>query len=288
LFLVVFAIIESPTTGWTHGVVPLAMAGGIVVLIAFALWEARVERGGGTPIVSMALFRNTSFVAGASVTGLMMLAQNGVIFSLPVFLQSVLRLDAFHTGLSLLPMSVMLLIVSPAAGFLTKHVPHKRLVQSGLIINVLALVVLYATIRANIHPTTLIGGLTLYGIGMGLVLSQVNNLTLSSVPVRDAGEASGVNNTFRQVGASLGAAIIGAILLNSIVAAVGGNAADAASLAFGDTHALALSPHLAAIRAEATTWGIRKAMLYGGVFMVFAVVASHWLPMRAAQHRTED
>src|SRR5436309_856263 len=63
----------------------------------------------------------------------------------------------------------------------------------------------------------LIPGLALYGIGLGLVLSQINNLTLSSVPVEEAGEASGVTNTFRQIGSSLGAAIIGSVLLTSIV-----------------------------------------------------------------------
>jgi len=78
-----------------------------------------------------------------------MLAQNGVIFSLPVFLQSVLSLDAFHTGLSLLPMSLALLIVSPAAGFLTKRVPHKRLVQSGLVVS------LRASLSAEMRPAML-------------------------------------------------------------------------------------------------------------------------------------
>ena len=118
----------------------IAVAIGVVILTFFAIWERRLENGGGTPIVSMRLFRNRQFVSGASVVGVLMLAQNGVIFTLPVFLQSVKRLDAFHTGLTLLPMSLMLLIVSPAAAGLTKRIAHKRLVQTGLVINTIAII----------------------------------------------------------------------------------------------------------------------------------------------------
>src|SRR5436190_5145272 len=201
LFAIVFGIIESET----HAIptTPIAIGIGVAILAGFAFWERRVEAKGGLPIVSMRLFQNGHFIAGASVVGVLMLAQNGVIFSLPVFLQSVKQLDAFHTGLTLLPMSLMLLIVSPAAAPLTKRIPHKRLVQAGLIINTIAIVILRFSIGIDIKLTWLIPGLALYGAGLGLVLSQINNLTLSSIDVREAGEGSGVLNTFRQIGISL-------------------------------------------------------------------------------------
>src|SRR5581483_12120936 len=104
---------------------PIAIVIGALVLAGFAFWEKRVEARGGLPIVSMHLFRNGQFVSGASVVGVLMLAQNGVIFALPVFLQGVQQLDAFRTGLTLLPMSLMLLIVSPTAAKLTKRIDHK-------------------------------------------------------------------------------------------------------------------------------------------------------------------
>ena len=164
LFFIVFGIIESPTYGWLRArrtfegiplgpisIVPVSIVAGLIVIVVFALWERRIERAGGTPIVSMQLFRNTAYVAGASVTGTLMLAQNGVIFALPVFLQSVLMLDAFHTGLSLVPLSIMLLIASPAAGFLSKRIPHKRLVQAGLVVSFFALFVLRWPLAANMN-----------------------------------------------------------------------------------------------------------------------------------------
>ena len=321
LFFVVFGIIESSSYGWIHArkpfplwqpgalsITPVAIAIGLAVLLLFGIWEYRLEERGGTPIVSMHLFKNQQFVAGASIVGALMLAQNGVIFSLPVFLQSVQQLDAFHTGLTLLPMSLMLLVVSPTAAALTKRIPHKRLIQLGLIINVIAILVLRQTLAADMKLALLIPGLSLYGIGLGLVLSQINNLTLSAVPVREAGEASGVTNTFRQIGASLGAAIIGAILLSTILvqldAAVDrspaiaprGKAAirqllaeQASGLAFGGGEMFDKLPpqirdEMLHLRRTATTTGIRTAFLYGALFALLGLAVSTQLPLRPAEH----
>jgi EmrB/QacA subfamily drug resistance transporter len=287
LFFIVFGIIESSSYGWIHArkpfplwqagslsITPIALTIGAAVLILFGIWEYSLEQRGGTPIVSMHLFQNRQFVSGASIVGILMLSQNGVIFSLPVFLQSVKQLDAFHTGLTLLPMSIMLLIVSPMAAALTKRIPHKRLVQVGLIINVIAIVVLRSTLSADMKLSALIPGLSLYGIGMGLVLSQINNLTLSAVPVREAGEASGVTNTFRQIGASLGAAIIGAILLSTIQQVSG--------LTLGGAELFA--GHATGLRRAATTIGIQRAFLYGALFGLIGLAVSTRLPLRPKEH----
>jgi EmrB/QacA subfamily drug resistance transporter len=327
LFAIVFGIIEASSYGWIHALKPFAIAGrelslgglsivpfailfGLLVLAGFILWERHVERGGGVPIVSTAIFRNRTFVAGASVTGILMLAQNGVIFSLPVFLQSVRGLDAFHTGLTLLPMSAMLFIVSPTAAALTKKIDHKRLVQMGLSINFIALLVLRWALGIDKPLAELIPGLALYGLGLGLVLSQINNLTLSSVPAAEAGEASGVTNTFRQIGSALGAAIIGAVLLTSIVNDLQATVAEsgripaavkpeidnqlrqqASSLAFGSGGLFERLPpaargEMTTARRVATTDGNRKALLYGAGFVLLGLLASTRLPRRAKEERT--
>jgi MFS family permease len=252
----------------------------------------------------MRIFKNTSFVCGATITGLLMLAQNGVIFSMPVFLQAVKQLDAFHTGLTLLPMSLALLIVSPLAATLTKRIPHKRLIQTGIVINIMAILLLRFVLSADMSLALLIPGLALYGAGLGLVLSQINNLTLSSVPVREAGEASGLTNTFRQIGSSLGAAIIGAILLTTILASLEADVAqspripqssktpianmlraESSSLAFGGAEIFArVEPatrtEMVQLRRAATTTGNRRALLYGAVFLVIALLVSTKLPLR--------
>jgi MFS family permease len=204
-------------------------------------------------------------------------------------------------------MSLMLLIVSPLAATLTKRVPHKRLVQCGIIINIAAILLLRMVLAPDMSLMMLIPGLALYGVGLGLVLSQINNLTLSSVEVREAGEASGVTNTFRQIGSSLGAAIIGAILLSTILVSLEADVsrsprvpqqskapidamlrAESTSLAFGGGEIFAKVPpnvrnEMVLLRRTATTAGNRRALLYGAAFLVIALAVSIKLPLRANQ-----
>jgi EmrB/QacA subfamily drug resistance transporter len=324
LLAVVFGIIEASSYGWIHALKPFVVAGwrldlgglsvvpfaivlGLLILTAFVLWERRVEQRGGTPIVSLRIFRNRGFVAGASVVGVIMLSQNGIVFSLPVFLQSVRELDAFHTGLTLLPMPLMLFLVAPTAAVLSKKIPHKRLAQAGLVVNFFALLAMRWALGVSTPLWMLVPGLALYGVGMGLVQSQINNLTLSAVDVREAGEASGITNTFRQVGSALGSAIIGAVLLTSIVGDLQGVVRSSprippdakpgidlqlrrqsSSLAFGsgglfDRLPPATRDEMTAARRVATTDGNRKALLYGAGFVLIGLLVSTQLPLWAGR-----
>ncbi len=230
----VFGIIESTTYGWWKAkaivsafgysftmpydlsIVPAFLLLGAIILGVFMIWEVVRERSGKTPLVSMGIFANRAFSSGLAMTGVMSLGQAGLIFALPVFLQSVRGLDAFHTGLALLPMSVALLIVAPLSAGLSKFVSPKRLVNLGLFTNVISYVVMWNTLTVQTTAAELAPGLALFGVGMGLVMSQINNLTLSAVPIHQVGEASGINATLRQVGSTLGSAIIGAILIGTL------------------------------------------------------------------------
>ncbi len=232
---ITFGIIEASTYGWffakqvfmigSHAVpvvfglsilVPSVYLG-LVFLLLFVLWEAHMELSGQTPLVSLLLFRNTEFSSGIVTTGVMSLGQSGLIFSIPVFFQAVRGLDAFHTGLGLLPLSIALLIGAPLSAFLIKFLYPKTLIMIGIGVNILSYVVLVFTLSVNATPWTIAPGLFLYGLGAGLVLAQISNITLSAVTVEKAGEASGVNNTIRQTGSTLGSAIMGSILIASIV-----------------------------------------------------------------------
>jgi EmrB/QacA subfamily drug resistance transporter len=322
LLAVVFGIIEASSYGWIQALKPFVVAGwrldlgglsvvpfalllGLLILAAFVLWERRVEQRGGTPIVSLRIFHNRGFVAGATVVGVIMLSQNGIVFSLPVFLQSVRGLDAFHTGLTLLPMPAMLFLVSPTAAMLSKKIPHKRLAQAGLVVNFFGLLAMRWALGVDTPLWTLAPGLAIYGTGMGLVLSQINNLTLSSVELKEAGEASGISSTFRQIGSSLGSAIIGAVLLTAIVGDLQGVVRSSprippeakpgvdrllrrqsSSLAFGadglfDRLPPATREEMNAARRAATTDGNRKALLYGAGFVLLGLLVSTKLPLWA-------
>jgi hypothetical protein len=206
-------------------------------------------------------------------------------------------------------MSVMILIVSPSAAQLTKRIPHKRLVQAGLILNAIAIVTLRFPVAVDMKLAWLIPGLAIYGVGLGLVLSQINNLTLSAVDVKSAGEASGVTNTFRQVGISLGTAIIGAILISTILGGLEGAVAhngavpqqskgqiskllndNSAELAFGAGGAFNSLPQnvrgeMDQLRRASTTAGIRRAFLWCAFFTLLALGVSMFLPLRPDGHR---
>ena len=236
---VIFGVIESATYGWfktksifkigghafTFGslsVVPIALFVGILLLLLFYVWEQNVVSHGKEPLVSMKIFRNKQFTSGAVLTSIMSIGQVGLLFGLPVFLQGVLGLDALHTGYGLLPMSVGLFIMAPMGGYLAKHFKPKHIVQVGLLVDVLALLFLRQAISITATSSTLILPLLMYGAGVGLGFSQLTNITLSAVDVRESGEASGVNNTLRQVGSSLGTAIIGSIIITSIAGGLAG------------------------------------------------------------------
>jgi len=319
LFLVVFGMIESSTYGWFLSRAPLIVGGaavdtgglsfafisaaaGVLVLIAFFLWIAKQSRSGKSPLISLELFRNRQFVAGAATTGVLTLAMTGVMFCIPVFLQSVRQLDALHTGLMLAPMSAALFIVSPVAALLSRRFQPSRLIQVGVLIATVSLILLRAVLEVDMPLWHLVPVLAMYGIGMGLVMAQINNVTLSAVDVRQSGEAAGVSNTFRQVGSSLGSAAIGAVLLSALLGNLQQSIAadrtlpasarpsieraiqnNSSELAFSGDTALAGAtsggiPGLVALRRAATTFAIKRALLFAAAFAFLAFLVSTRLP----------
>jgi EmrB/QacA subfamily drug resistance transporter len=237
LLSIVYAVVESSQYGWIkakqalvvfghtinlggYSIVIPALVYGLIVLVLFVLYEIWIEKRGRQPLVSMGIFNNRQFTTSILVTGVMTLSQAGLIFSIPIFLQSVRGLDAFHTGLALLPLSIGVLIAAPLSGYLSKHIKPKYLIQAGLVLTIASFIILYYQISLDTTVKDLIPALSLFGIGFGLFVSQTSNLSLSAVPPQKAGEASGLNNTFRQLGQSLGTAIIGAVILSTITSGV--------------------------------------------------------------------
>lgn len=323
MFAFVYGIIEASTYGWWrastpykifghtfalggYSITPIAMGIGVILLVLFGLWERRIERQGHTPLVSLKLFSNGQFTSGASTVALMSLGMTGIIFAVPVFLQSVQNLDALHTGLALLPMSLAILIVAPTSAILTKHFTAKRVIQTGLLIAVLASFYLRSLIGPDATAMHLAPGLAIFGVGLGMVFAQASNLTLSAVSVEQAGEASGVNNTMRQVGSTFGSAIIGAVVLTTLASGLAKGVANstqipeqirpqlAAFVAHDASNASLDGVHLDAATAkklpanigsiltdiahQASADASQKAMLYTGVFLMGAFAVSFALP----------
>ncbi len=233
LVSIVYGLIESSTYGWGLSKVPFALfgnsatpfglsiallsiLGGLLLMGLFLWFERRRELQGHTPLVSLVLFQNKQFMAGSITSSLMVIGQSGMIFAIPIFYQSVLGLDAFHTGLGLLPMSLAVMSGAPVALRLTKDFTPKRVIQAGFIISLVGVLYMYVVLSTDSTPLRLAPGLFLFGFGTGFGFSQLGNVTLSAVSMQQSGEASGVNSTFRQIGSSFGSAIIGAALITTL------------------------------------------------------------------------
>lgn len=237
LLSLVFGIIESSSYGWWTAIKPFTVGGvdlnffglsitpyaialGLILIGTFIWDQFRRENKGHTPLVSMRLFNNRQFVSGMLVNTALSLTLTGLIFVFPIYYQSVHGLDAFHTGLALFPLSLTVFIISPVSLVIAKKARPKTMIIAGLVLTALSTLTMINMLKPDSPSTVLIPGLVLFGAGMGLIFSQVNNLTLSAVSGDLAGEASGVNNTLRQVGSSFGAAIIGAALFTNIASAI--------------------------------------------------------------------
>lgn len=234
LFALVYGIIQASSFGWFRAtqifhfhsyalpynlsITPVAMGLGVGLLILFGLWQSFRSNHRHTPLVSLKLLTNRQFISGAMVTGLLSLAQIGLIFVLPVFFQGVLHLDALHTAYALLPMTLPLLVAALLSGFLIKYIKPRPLIQTGLALNLVGVWLLHQATTVAATTASFRPGLIVYGFGVGLCIAQTSNLTLSAVSVQEAGEASGVNSTLRQIGSTLGSAIVGAVLISTLTA----------------------------------------------------------------------
>jgi MFS family permease len=144
----------------------------------------------------------------------------GTFFVLPVYLQVVLGFDAFETGKRLFPLSVALLIAALVGPRLAARLAPKRVCQAGLAALTVAAFVLVGTVDLELNETGFAICLAVFGVGAGLLLSQLGNVIMSSVEPSQTNEAGGLQGTAQNLGASLGTALIGAVLISGLIGGV--------------------------------------------------------------------
>jgi len=240
LALIVFAILQSSSWGWVvpidpptiggveitplgFSVVPFLILGGLGLLAAFASWEERQERLGRDALLDLALTRIVHLRAGASTLVMQQIIIMGTFFVLPVYLQVVLGLDAFETGKKLVPMSVMMLLAALAGPRAAARRSPKRVAQIGLVSLAIGSGILLATIDVELDSVEFAIALGLFGIGAGLLASQLGNVIMSSVDPSKTNEAGGLQGTAQNLGSSLGTALIGAVLMTGMTGAFVGS-----------------------------------------------------------------
>lgn len=235
LGILIYGIILAGTYGFFRCKVPYTVGGkeilavgsvsptvlfviaGLVILAVFIWWETFRRGRGKDTLINPALFKNHAVVGGVSTNLFQYFLMTGIMFSLCLFLQVVLSYDAFKTGLTLLPLSITLFVVALTGAKLSRRFDPKRIVQAGFLIMIAGAALMGLGMGSRISGWDFLPAFLVLGTGLGLVASQINAIEQSAVSKEQAGETSGLNYTFQNLGASLGTAIAGALIATFLV-----------------------------------------------------------------------
>src|SRR5436190_10698172 len=207
LFLLVFGLIRANDYGWGSTTIVLRFVGAAVLFAAFVVIERRVK----DPMFDLDLFRKPAF-NGVSIAAFSLSAAMFAMFLyITLYLQNVLGYTPLETGWRFLPLSVTSFVVAPIAGNLTSRFPLRAFLRLGLLLVSLALLLMHG-VTPHSSWTTLLAGFIVAGVGIGLCNPALATGAVGVVPPARSGVASGINNTFRQVGIATGIAALGAVL----------------------------------------------------------------------------
>ena len=204
-----YALIEGNRHGWASPEIISLFVVAAVLLAVFIRLELRQR----LPMLDLGLFKIGGFVGANTVAMLVSLGMFGVFFFISLYVQNVLGYSPTKAGAIFLPMTILIILIAPIAGKLSDRVGPRWLMGAGMSILGVSLL-LYQRIGLHTGFWSLLPQLVLGGIGMALTMSPMTSAAMASVPVDKAGVGSGVLNSFRQVGGSLGIALMGAILLS--------------------------------------------------------------------------
>lgn len=210
LFSANYALLNGPDDGWTSGWVLTAAAAAAVLLAGFVLSQRR--RGG---MVDLGLFRQRAFTGAVVLSFLARFAGMGLLPFLLLWFQGLLGHSPFQAGLRLLPMSLTIIVVAALSGGLREKLDPAVLIAAGFAAYAVGFL-LVARVDANDSWTVALPGLVLIGVGSGLVLPPLLDIAVGAVPVRRAGMATGVANSFFPLGTAAGVAVSGAFFSGRI------------------------------------------------------------------------
>ncbi len=202
----VYGLIEAPDHGWSSSTTLTAFAISFVVLGIFAAWELRAEE----PMLDLRYFRNPAFSTGTGGMILVFMAMFGVMFLITQYFQLVLGYSPLSAALRLLPMAPVMIIVAPLTPRLSAKFGANRVVGTGLGVATLSLIS-FRTLGLHTSYFQVLGSMLLLVTGIALTMSPMTAAIMSSVPPRRAGAGSAMNDATRELGASLGIAVLGSL-----------------------------------------------------------------------------
>jgi EmrB/QacA subfamily drug resistance transporter len=194
---------------------PVAIALGLLSLVAFGLWEAHRNRQNKVALVDTSLFKIRRFTFGSLTALVVALGEFGVLFVLPLWIEAVHGYGPLETGAILAVLAVGTFISGGLARKAAAALGATRLVRTGMILEIIGVIGVGFALSTSWSPWWLAPPLIIYGLGLGFDAAQLTNVALEDVPVDQSGSASSVTSTFRQVGSALGAAMLGAVLFST-------------------------------------------------------------------------
>ena len=202
-----YALIEANNYGWTSATILGLFVAAAVALAAFVLVETR----SASPLLQLQFFRNPTFTAAVTCSGIISFGLFGMFFFMSLFFQSVQGYTPFQAGLRTLPASGMVMLVAPLAGRIAGRIGSKVPVTVGMALSALSMYLL-TTVEVDTSYGHIWPALLLAGVGMSLVMTPTTAAVMSAVPRERAGMASATSNVSREVGGVFGIALLGAIV----------------------------------------------------------------------------
>jgi MFS family permease len=227
----VFGVLKSSTWGWVQpkpngpevlGASPTIwlIFGGLLLLWGFFEWETRLEQRGAEPLLRPSLFKVTQLTGGITMFAIQFFLQSGLFFTIPLFLSIVLEMSALATGVRLLPLSIALLLAAVGIPRFWPQASPRRVVRIGLLFLIAGTAVLVSGLSLEATAAVVALPLLLIGLGIGALASQLGAVTVSSLPDQRSAEVGGLQNTATNLGASLGTALVGSVLIATLTTGV--------------------------------------------------------------------
>src|SRR3954447_4730620 len=208
IFALVYALIEGPKFGWTSPQTIGLLLVSAAVFAIFVWWERHVA----DPMVKLELFGIRNFWVANVISLAIPFGLFGIFFPMTVFLQGALGMTPLEAGLTMMPMSLMLMIVAPVSGRLSDRIGARWILTTGITLVTLGILFITSRVSASTNWRTLLPALVITGTGMGMTFAPMTAAAMSRVPPRISGSASGILNTSRNIGQLLGIAVLGSVL----------------------------------------------------------------------------
>ncbi len=192
---------------------------GLITLGLFVLWERHRENKKLFPLIHLELFKNSVVNAGNGSIFATQFLLGGTMYALALFLQIELGYDAMKTGVTMLPLSLMILVLASRGSVMSTKFAPRKIVQVGFVLVLLGAILLGIRADSANSGWALVPSLAFIGSGLGIIFSQLQNLVQSAVTTKDSAEASGLFATFQNLGMSFGTAISGVLLIGTLLIA---------------------------------------------------------------------